>query len=183
MSNFPVWERIKIWFVRQYSECIRKRKKKKREDLCRIVPASQNLASDNVILSVCECASLSSQLWLATGRNKILSSLLLLFSPAHIAFALSRCRSTKTHPGPVVHLSDSPKDEGKVGELCRNKPATPFFFFFFLNTNSNDTTLLVFRLNKSAFLVPHFYFLICLLYSAPLFIVSYPGFSLWLMWR
>lgn len=25
-------------------------------------------------------------------------------------------RSTKTHPGPVVHLSDSPKDEGKVGK-------------------------------------------------------------------
>lgn len=23
-------------------------------------------------------------------------------------------RSTKTHPGPVVHLSDSPRDEGKV---------------------------------------------------------------------
>lgn len=32
-------------------------------------------------------------------------------------------RSTKTHPGPVVHLSDSPKDEGKVQET--------FFFFIF----------------------------------------------------
>lgn len=37
-------------------------------------------------------------------------------------------RSTKTHPGPVVHLSDSPKDEGKVGKLRkRQTPSIPWF--------------------------------------------------------
>lgn len=37
----------------------------------------------------------------------------------------SHYRSTKTHPGPVVHLSDSPKDEGKV---CRRIKASPSWF-------------------------------------------------------
>lgn len=31
-------------------------------------------------------------------------------------------RSTKTHPGPVVHLSDSPKDEGKVSRKIKKTP-------------------------------------------------------------
>lgn len=34
-------------------------------------------------------------------------------------------RSTKTHPGPVVHLSDSPKDEGKVSRQIKTAPGSP----------------------------------------------------------
>lgn len=28
-------------------------------------------------------------------------------------------RSSKSHPGPIVHISDNPMDEGKVGYDCR----------------------------------------------------------------
>lgn len=45
-------------------------------------------------------------------------------------------RSTKTHPGPVVHLSDSPKDEGKVSRykwkaIC--SPTSLLFLYFILS--------------------------------------------------
>ena len=39
----------------------------------------------------------------------------------------SHHRSTKTHPGPVVHLSDSPKDEGKVSGQIQEAPNTSQF--------------------------------------------------------
>lgn len=39
----------------------------------------------------------------------------------------SHHRSTKTHPGPVVHLSDSPKDEGKVSGQIKQNTSTPGF--------------------------------------------------------
>lgn len=39
-------------------------------------------------------------------------------------------RSTKTHPGPVVHLSDSPRDEGKVSITI---PLFLHLFLLFLN--------------------------------------------------
>ena len=42
-------------------------------------------------------------------------------------------RSTKTHPGPVVHLSDSPKDEGKVSRQIKNASG------FSSSTNFNST--------------------------------------------
>lgn len=41
-----------------------------------------------------------------------------------ISFSL--LRSTKTHPGPVVHLSDSPKDEGKVRSSSLFSPPLHF---------------------------------------------------------
>lgn len=42
---------------------------------------------------------------------------------SHHPLILSSChRSTKTHPGPVVHLSDSPKDEGKVSRHIKQTP-------------------------------------------------------------
>lgn len=43
--------------------------------------------------------------------------------PLSLIFAFCY-RATKTHPGPVVHLSDSPKDEGKVGRQINKTPAT-----------------------------------------------------------
>lgn len=33
-------------------------------------------------------------------------------------------RSTKTHPGPVVHLSDRPRDEAKVSAGADASPTT-----------------------------------------------------------
>lgn len=57
-----------------------------------------------------------------TCRSKIKSS---TYYDCHYCSHFLSHRSTKTHPGPVVHLSDSPKDEGKVGKQGKDKPATP----------------------------------------------------------
>ncbi len=48
-----------------------------------------------------------------------------VMSFSSLAYVPSHYRSTKTHPGPVVHLSDSPKDEGKVSKQMKELPATP----------------------------------------------------------
>lgn len=89
-----------------------------------------------------------------------------------------RCRSTKTHPGPVVHLSDSPKDEGKVGEPHAKLPAS---------TNSNCTAVLFFfpprQKRNHSFLAPAFNFslLTCRLHYTLLSMVPRPA-SAWLLW-
>lgn len=44
-------------------------------------------------------------------------------------------RSTKTHPGPVVHLSDSPKDEGKVGKQSEEELVTPLLLLISVFAN------------------------------------------------
>lgn len=72
------------------------------------------------------------------------------------------CRSTKTHPGPVVHLSDSPKDEGKVGEPRSNLPAstnsncTAQLLFFSIDKKVPSMHLLSVSLLSSASCIPHF---------------------------
>lgn len=38
-------------------------------------------------------------------------------------------RSSKSHPGPIVHISDNPMDEGKVGYNCRLFYKLLDFFF------------------------------------------------------
>lgn len=48
---------------------------------------------------------------------------------------LSLIRSTKAHPGPVVHISDNPMDEGKVKDIpfCQHTCKSVNYIFFFYN--------------------------------------------------
>lgn len=76
-----------------------------------------------------------------------------LSSPSYL-IAPSYPRSTKTHPGPVVHLSDSPKDEGKVSvQIKETLSTTPafllqgrcdfsFLFLMFFSIQNSLTPLL-----------------------------------------
>lgn len=45
-------------------------------------------------------------------------------------------RSSKSHPGPIVHISDNPMDEGKVGYNCRLFYKLLDFFFSNVSTTS-----------------------------------------------
>jgi len=68
------------------------------------------------------------------------------------------CRSTKTHPGPVVHLSDSPRDEGKVSITNGIKTLQHFTAFICLDSSLFFAYSLVLSSAFFMYLQGHFYY-------------------------